>query len=94
MKQGRYLKNLKIRDRHMYAIIFAVTTPYICHLFWGFSNVCHSACVWPTALKLGCVTNFDMLFRKMGIVCLNLLSRPPPGGVLIDALLKFNQTQE
>ena len=59
----------------MYAIIFAVTTPYICLLFWGFSDVCHSACVWPTAwLKLGCVTNFDMLFRTMGIVCLNLIN--------------------
>ena len=29
----------------------------------GFSNVCHSVCVWPTALKLGCVTNLDTLSR-------------------------------
>ena len=36
--------------------------PYICLLFSGFSNVYHSVCVWPTALKLGCVTNFDVLF--------------------------------
>ena len=42
-----------------------------CHtflLFSGFSNVYHSACVWPTALKLGCITNFDMLFLMMGFI--------------------------
>ena len=26
----------------------------------------HSACLWPTALKLGCVTNLDTLFLVMG----------------------------
>ena len=26
--------------------------------------------VWPTALKLGCVTNFDMLFLVMGFISL------------------------
>ena len=31
-------------------------------LFSGFSNVYHFACVWPTALKLGCITNLDTLF--------------------------------
>ena len=31
-------------------------------LLSGVSNAYHSVCVWPTALKLGCVTNFDMLF--------------------------------
>ena len=35
--------------------------PYICLLFSVFSNVYHSACVWPTDLKLGCVTNSDMM---------------------------------
>ena len=44
--------------------------PYICHLFSGFSNVCHSACIWPTALKLGCVTNLDMLFLVLGFISL------------------------
>ena len=44
--------------------------PYICLLFSGFSNVYRSACVWPTALKLGCVTNFDMLFLVMGFISL------------------------
>ena len=44
--------------------------PYICLLFSGFSNVYHSACVWPTALKLGRITNFDMLFLVMGFVSL------------------------
>ena len=29
---------------------------------FGFTNVYHFACVWPKALKLGCITNFDMLF--------------------------------
>ena len=42
--------------------------PYICLLFSGFSNVFHFACVWPTALKLGCITNFDMLFLAMGFI--------------------------
>ena len=41
-----------------------------CHTFvsyfWVFTNVYHSACVWPTALKLGCITNFDMLFLVTG----------------------------
>ena len=41
--------------------------PYICLLFSGFSNVCHSAAFWPTALKLGCITNFDMLSLVMGL---------------------------
>ena len=36
--------------------------PYICLLFSCFSNVYHSACVWPTALKLRCVANLDTLF--------------------------------
>ena len=39
-------------------------------LFSGFSNVCHFACVWPTALKLGCITNFDMLSLVMGFISL------------------------
>ena len=44
--------------------------PYICLLFSGFSNVYHFACVWPTALKLGCITNFDVLFLVMGFISL------------------------
>ena len=44
--------------------------PYICLLFSGFSNVYHCACVWPTALKLGSITNFDMLFLVMGFIYL------------------------
>ena len=28
----------------------------------------YSACVWPTALKLGSVTHFDMLFFVMGFI--------------------------
>ena len=41
-----------------------------CLLFSGFSNVYHFACVWPTALKLGCITNFDMLFHVIGFISL------------------------
>ena len=44
---------------------------YICRLFSGFSNVYHFTCVWPTALKLGCITNFDMLFLVMGLISLD-----------------------
>ena len=44
--------------------------PYICLLFSSFSNDYHSTCVWPTALKLGCFTNFDMLFLVMGFISL------------------------
>ena len=47
-----------------------VWLPYICLLFLGFSNVYHSACVWPTALKLGCVTNLDTLFLVMEFMSL------------------------
>ena len=39
-------------------------------LFSSFSNVCHSPFVWPTALKLGCITNYDMLFLVMGFISL------------------------
>ena len=44
--------------------------PYICLLFSGFSNVRHSAAFWPTSLKLGCITNFDMLSLMMGFTSL------------------------
>ena len=44
--------------------------PYICLSFSGFSNVCHSAAFWPTALKLGCIANFDMLSLVMGFISL------------------------
>ena len=38
-------------------------------LFLGFQMSTTSR-VWPTALKLGCVTNFDMLFLVMGFISL------------------------
>ena len=44
--------------------------PYIGLLFSGFSNICHSAAFWPTALKLGCITNFDMLSLVMRFISL------------------------
>ena len=43
---------------------------YICLLFSGFSNVYHFTCVWPTALKLGCITNFAMLLLVIGFIYL------------------------
>ena len=52
-RNGRHLKNSKSVD---------------CLLFWVFSNVYHFASVWSTALKLGCLTNFDMLFLVMGFI--------------------------
>ena len=58
-------KKTKIRDK-----CIVVSLPYICLLFSGFSNVYQSACVWPTTLKVGCVTNFDMLFLVMGFMVL------------------------
>ena len=39
---------------------------YGSQVFSGFSNVYYFTCVWPTALKLGCITNFDMLFLVIG----------------------------
>ena len=59
------LKNPKIRDEYTHAWL-----PYIRLLFLGFSNVYHCACVWPTALKFGSITNFDMLFLVMGFISL------------------------
>ena len=43
---------------------------HVSYLFFVFSNVYHSVCVWPTALKLGCGTNLDMLFLVMGFISL------------------------
>ena len=42
--------------------------PHICLLFLGFSNVYHSTCIWPTALKLGCVANTNTLFLIISLV--------------------------
>ena len=47
-----------------------MTNVYIGLLFLGFSNVHHLTCVWLTALKLGCISNFDMLFLVMGFIAL------------------------
>ena len=47
-----------------------LTTIHLSLLFSSFSNVYHFACVWPTALKLGCITNFDMLFLVMVLISL------------------------
>ena len=56
----------------MYGMVVSLPMPDCHHLslIFGFSNVYHSACVWPTALKLGCVTNLDTLFLVMGFISL------------------------
>ena len=36
--------------------------------YLSFSNVFHVMCVWPTALKLVSITNFNMLFLVTGSV--------------------------
>ena len=47
-----------------------LTTILLSPIFGFFTNVYHFACVGPTALKLGCITNFDMLFLVMGFISL------------------------
>ena len=42
----------------------------ICLLFLNFLNLSHSSCVWPTALKLGCAINFEMLLLVMEFICM------------------------
>ena len=63
-------ENKRQMKRQMYGSQAWVALPYICLLFSFFSNVCHSAAFWPTALLLGCITNFDMLFLMMGLISL------------------------
>ena len=55
-------------DRH--TDIWQSVHLHLCLLFLWFSNVCHSVCFWPTALKPGCITNFDMPFLMMVCICL------------------------
>ena len=59
-----------LRQVRQHKTIFSPLTARHLSLIFGFSNVCHSACGWPTALKLGCITNFDALFLVMGVICL------------------------
>ena len=42
-----------------------VVSLHLSLIFSSFSNVCHCMCVWPTALKLDCITIFGMLFLVM-----------------------------
>ena len=62
MRNGRHLKNPKMRDKRMVVSHLS--------LIFEFSNVYHSACVWPSTLKLGCVSNLDTLFLVMGLISL------------------------
>ena len=65
---GRQVKTPKTYDK-----CIVVSPPMSdCHTFAsyfsGFSNVYYFACVWPTALKLGSVTNLDTLFLVIGFL--------------------------
>ena len=60
MRNGRHLKNPKIRGKCMVVSLS-------CLLFSGFPM---STIVWPTALKLGYITNFDMLVLVKGFISL------------------------
>ena len=53
-------------------VMYSVTMPD-CHTFVSYFLVFQMSAitrVWPTALKLGCVTNFDTLFLMMGFISL------------------------
>ena len=58
----------KKRKRKMYGNPFK---PH-CHTFFWFANVRHSACVWPTVLKRGRVTNFVMLMFLTDVQTLSI----------------------
>ena len=67
-----YCHTVQIRDKCM-----AVSPPKpYCLTFVSYFGIFQmssiSMCVWPTALKLGCGTNFYMLFLVMGLMKLNL----------------------
>ena len=43
---------------------------FVSYIFSDFSNVYYSAYISPTALKLGRIINFDMLFLVMKLISL------------------------
>ena len=47
-----------------------LTTKHLALIFRFFKCLPLPPCVWPAALKLGCVTNFDMLSLMMGLISL------------------------
>ena len=53
----------------------AVLTTIHLSLIFGFSKCLPFRVFRPTALKLGCITNFDMLFLVMGIISTSPLCR-------------------
>ena len=68
---ARRLKKNEIRDKCRAVSTHELHwTSSICLLFSGFSNVCHSACVWCTAVKLGLISNFDTFFLVMWLTFL------------------------
>ena len=65
MRNGRHLKNRKITEKCMAVRHGQLTTTHLSLILEFFKYLYHFACVWPTALKLGCVTNLDTLFLVM-----------------------------
>ena len=61
---SRHLRNPKIRDKCMVERLEWTDYHTFVSYFQVISNVCHF--VWPTALKLDYVTNFDMGFISLG----------------------------
>ena len=62
---------MKITDKCMAVRLGGLTPLHFSYfIFFLSSNVCHSVCVWPTALKLSCITNFDMLLLMIGFISL------------------------
>ena len=68
---SRHFKNPKIRDKY---VTVRLGWTHL-SLISVSSNVSHFACVWPKALKLGSITNVNMLFLMMdSLVWLVILS--------------------
>ena len=61
-------ENRPENKRQMYDQAWVDPLPYNCLLFSAFSNV--RPFHLPRALKLGCITNVDMLLLAMGFICL------------------------
>ena len=56
-------------DCHTF-VSYCLTAIHLSLIFGFIKCLYHSACVWPTALKLGCVSNLDTLFLVMGLISL------------------------
>ena len=70
-----------------------LTAIHLSRIF-GFQIFAHSAFFWPTALKLGCITNFDRLFFIMGFISLDeeikLMLIGQPRAMFVSGLFIFS----